>query len=148
MKVCLVCSTGGHLAEMLCLLPALEEHEHFIVTYDDPYARSTKDVRYFLPSNIREKPQRLLFQTRRCWDILRRESPQVIISTGAEIALPFFYLGRVLGMHTIFIESWCRTSTASLTGRLAYPVANEFLVMWPALLEVYGPKARYEGAIL
>ena len=33
MKLCLVCSHGGHFAQMMKLLDAFKSHEFFIVTF-------------------------------------------------------------------------------------------------------------------
>ncbi len=79
---------------------------------------------------------------------IAKERPTIIVSTGSEIAIPFFYLGRLLGIATLFIESWCRVKTPSGTGRLVYPVATHFLVQWEPLLERYGSKARFRGRVL
>jgi UDP-N-acetylglucosamine:LPS N-acetylglucosamine transferase len=80
--------------------------------------------------------------------ILLRERPDVLISLGAEIAIPFFYLAKLFNIKTLFIESWCRISTLSKTGKLLYPIADEFWVQWPQLLSVAGPKAHYKGAVV
>lgn len=80
--------------------------------------------------------------------VLLKEHPDVILSLGAEIAVPFFYLGRLLGIKTFYIESWCRVEDLSLTGRLLYPVSDIFWVQWPELLCVCGPKASFHGAVI
>ena len=82
------------------------------------------------------------------WRILRTERPAAIVSLGAEIALPFFYLGRAMGIRTLYIESWCRVESLSLTGRLVYPVADAFWVQWPGLLPLCRGRGAYCGAIL
>jgi UDP-N-acetylglucosamine:LPS N-acetylglucosamine transferase len=75
--------------------------------------------------------------------------PRVIVSTGSEIAVPFFYLGRLFGTYTIFVESLTRTTSGSWTGRLVWPFSDRFLVQWPSLLKWYGTdKAQYAGAVL
>jgi UDP-N-acetylglucosamine:LPS N-acetylglucosamine transferase len=79
---------------------------------------------------------------------LRRERPDVIASTGSEIAIPFFYLAQILRIKTLYVESWCRVRTPSGTGRLVYPVADRFFVQWEPLLERFGPKAEYGGRVL
>ncbi|RLC93016.1 MAG: capsular biosynthesis protein, partial [Chloroflexi bacterium] len=76
------------------------------------------------------------------------ERPEVIVSTGSEIAIPAFYIARLFRMKTIFIESWTRVVQPTGTGRIVYPVSDVFLVQWEALLSRYGKKARYEGAIV
>ena len=36
-------------------------------------------------------------------------------------------------MRTVFIESWARVQTLSLSGRILRPVVDRFLVQWPQL---------------
>lgn len=148
MKVALVCSHGGHYTEMLKLLPAFSGHDYFFVTY---HSARESEVRALAPAyffgNIGMNPLRLAASFLQVIKIFYREKPDIVLSTGAEIGLPALYLGRLLGAHTIYIESWCRTRSASLTGRLVYPVAHEFLVQWPEMLRVYGSRAKFYGGV-
>ena len=80
--------------------------------------------------------------------ILLREKPKLIVSTGSEIAIPAFYLAKLLRIKTIFIESWTRVDRPTGTGKIVYPVSDVFFVQWEHLLSKYGKKTRYEGAIL
>ncbi|KAI1948019.1 UDP-N-acetylglucosamine transferase subunit [Ophidiomyces ophidiicola] len=54
-------------------------------------------------------------------------------------------------LRTIFIESWARVKTLSLSGKLVLPIVDRFLVQW-STLEGYqswnGKKAEYVGQIL
>ena len=70
------------------------------------------------------------------------------MSTGSEIAIPAFYIAKLMGIQTIFIESWSRAATRSGTGKIVYPVSDIFLVQWPDLLLLYGSKAKYVGAVI
>ncbi|KAG9779512.1 UDP-N-acetylglucosamine transferase subunit alg14 [Exophiala dermatitidis] len=45
-------------------------------------------------------------------------------------------------MRTIFIESWARVKTLSLSGRLLRPVVDRFIVQWPQLAEQQGSRSR------
>jgi UDP-N-acetylglucosamine:LPS N-acetylglucosamine transferase len=149
MKICLVCSHGGHLTETLLLLEALAGHEIFFATYHSARGREVEQIsRAYFTANIGWNPWRML----RAWfwalALLWRERPDAILSLGAEIAVPFFYLGRLLGIRTLYLESWCRVEDLSLTGRLVYPVCDAFWVQWPELLPASGPKARYQGAVI
>jgi beta-1,4-N-acetylglucosaminyltransferase len=149
MKLALVCSHGGHLTETLQILDAFTEHEVFFATYHSTRdTEVTQIARTYFTQNIGISLFRMLRATLWTLRILRREKPDVIVSLGAEIALPFFYLGKLLGIKTIFIESWCRVANISGTGRLVYPVADVFWVQWPQLLEVCGDKAQYRGAVI
>ncbi|MCL4294098.1 MAG: oligosaccharide biosynthesis protein Alg14-like protein [Anaerolineae bacterium] len=149
MKICLVCSHGGHLTETMQILEALAGHDIFFATYHSAREVEVRQMaRAYFTRNIGISLWRMFLATYWAFWILRREQPEVILSLGAEIALPFFYLSKLLGIKTIFIESWCRVENLSKTGRLVYPVADVFLVQWPQLLEVCGPKAQYQGAVV
>lgn len=149
MKICLVCSHGGHLTETMQILEAFEGHRIFFATY---HSARDGDVREIAPAyftnNIGTNPLRMLLACFWALGILLREKPQVVLSLGAEIALPFLYLAKVLRMRTIYIESWCRVEDLSLTGKLVRPITDVFLVQWPQMLAVAGPKARFWGAVV
>jgi UDP-N-acetylglucosamine:LPS N-acetylglucosamine transferase len=148
-KVALVCTQGGHLTETLQVLDAFAGCELFFVTHFSARDEELRTIApaYFCP-NIGQRP--LVFIRTFVWALrlLLREQPQVIFSTGSEIALPFFFWGRLLGIKTIFLESWCRVEHLSRTGRLAYPLVDEFWVQWPQLLQACGSKARYFGGVI
>jgi beta-1,4-N-acetylglucosaminyltransferase len=129
---------------MLYLMEAFEGHETFFITYDSVRTRQL-GCKYLL-RNIGKSPWRMLVAAFAISRILCRERPRLIVSTGSEIAIPAFYLAKLLRMKTIFIESWTRVAQPTGTGRLVYPVADVFLVQWETLLAKYGKKAKYEGA--
>jgi beta-1,4-N-acetylglucosaminyltransferase len=148
-KIALVCSHGGHLTEMNMLLAAFEGYERLFVTYRCARTEALADrERVHLLPNIGTNPLRMALAFLQALRILLAERPHVIVSTGAEIAIPFCWIGRLLGARVVYIESWCRIHTRSGTGPLVYPVADLFLVQWPDLLQLYGPKARYEGGLI
>jgi beta-1,4-N-acetylglucosaminyltransferase len=145
-RICLVCSHGGHLSEMLQLMDAFQGHETFFITYDSERTRGLE--RRYLLKNIGTNPFFMAQAFLSTLRILISERPQLIVSTGSEIAIPAFYLAKIIRIRTIFIESWTRVDRPTGTGKLVYPVADVFLVQWERLLSKYGRKARYEGAIL
>lgn len=131
------------------MLDAFKKDEIFFVTY---YSKRTENLtrtqKIYLLRNIGKSPLRMLMSLPRIARILLHEKPHLIVSSGSEIAIPFFYLAKLLPVKTLFIESCCRVATPSSTGKMVYPVADVFLVQWRQLLNSYGPKARYEGGIL
>ena len=102
----------------------------------------------FFTQNIGANPVRMLKATIWAWEILRREKPDVILSLGAEIAIPFIYFARFMDIKTIFIESWCRVEGLSKTGKLVYNIADQFWVQWPQLLDGCGPRVQYKGSVV
>lgn len=147
MKITLVCSHGGHLTEMLYLMEAFDGHDVFFVTYNSPRTRNLKYRKYML-KNIGTNPIRMLISFFKMLRIFLKEKPELIISTGSEIAIPAFFVAKVLRTKTVFIESWCRVKTPSKTGKIIHPLSDLFLVQWPNLLDRYGKKAKYEGAVI
>lgn len=79
--------------------------------------------------------------------IFEKENPDIIISTGAGIALTTILIAKFHGKKIAFIESLSRVKTPSITGRLAYYVSDLFLVQWKSLLKEYGDKAKYGGRV-
>jgi len=79
------------------------------------------------------------------WRTLRERRPDVILSTGAGLAVPFFLAGRLRGVRLVYVESLTRTEAPSLSGRLVAPLVDEFFVQWPGAVR---GRARYVGSIL
>ena len=69
--------------------------------------------------------------------VLWRDRPDVILSTGAGVAVPFFWVGRLLGIRTVYLEVYDRIDSATMTGRLCHPVTELFLVQWPEQESLY-----------
>lgn len=148
MKICLVGSSGGHLTHLYMLKPFWKNHDRFWITFDKEDARSVlKDERMipcYYPTNRSIKA--LIKNLFLAWGILRRERPDLIISSGAAVAVPFFYLGKMFRIKTIYIEVFDRIDKPTLTGRLVYPVSDRFIVQWKEMNKVY-PKAINLGSI-
>lgn len=148
MKVCLVGSSGGHLTHLYMLKPFWADKERFWVTFDKEDARSLLEGETlypcFYPTNRNLK--NLIKNTGLAWETLRRERPDLIISTGAAVAVPFFWLGKLFGAKTIYIEVFDRIDAPTLTGKLVYPVTDRFIVQWEEMKKVY-PKAENLGSI-
>lgn len=145
MKICLTCSHGGHLTEILRLMDAFSGHEVFFITYEGMRSKDLK--KKYIMKNLGKNPIRFLISIPVIFQILLNEKPDIIISTGSEIAIPVFYIAWILRIKTMFIESLCRVKEPSLTAKIVYPVSNVFLVQWKQLLGKFGPKAQYWGSV-
>ena len=147
-KVCLVGSSGGHLTHLYLLKPFWEEKERFWVTFGKEDAKSILDnekmYECYFPTNRNIK--NLIKNTFLAIKIIRKEKPKLIISSGAGVAVPFFYIGKIFGTKTIFIEVFDRIDKPTITGKLVYPVTDIFIVQWEEMKKVY-PKAINLGGI-
>ena len=148
MKVCLVGSSGGHLTHLYMLEPIWRDQERFWVTFDKEDAKSLlkDEVMYpcYFPTNRNIK--NLIRNTFVAWKVLRKEKPDLIISSGAAVAVPFFYLGKLFGAKLLYIEVFDRIDAPTIAGKLCYPVADKFIVEWEEMKQVY-PKAINLGSI-
>jgi beta-1,4-N-acetylglucosaminyltransferase len=141
----LVCSSGGHLLQMLELREGWDGFSRVWVTFDKADARSLlhgeRVIHAFSPTN-RNIPN-LLRNVLLAIRVIVRERPAAILTTGAGVAVPFAWIGRALGVSTIYVESVTRMEELSLSARLIRPVARSMYVQWPELSQQTG--IRFAG---
>lgn len=149
-RVLLVSSNGGHLAQLAALKPWWESHERAWVTFRTPDAESylaTEDDVFWAHHPTTRNVPNLLRNTRLAFRVMREFEPDVVISTGAGVALPFFALARRTGAVTAYIEVFDRVDTATLTGRLCRPFTDVMAVQWQEQLGLYR-EAHLVGQLL
>lgn len=123
LKLLLIASTGGHLAELLRLEPLLRAHRSSLwVTFRTPQSEALLTGRnvLYLPYI---KP-RAFFAVAAAMAIfagrLGRERYDGAVSTGSGIALACLPVARLRGIPTTYIESMGRTHGPSMTGRVLH----------------------------
>ncbi|MGH2812197.1 MAG: PssD/Cps14F family polysaccharide biosynthesis glycosyltransferase [Actinomycetota bacterium] len=149
MRVALVCSSGGHLLQLYQLRPWWEKHERLWVTFDKADSRSLlagEPIVWAYQPTTRNIPN-LLRNLRLAWKTLRHHRPDIVVSSGAGVAFPFFLLARLLGIKTVYVEVYDRIDLGTLTGRLCYPLSNLFLLQWEEQRRFY-PRGQVIGRLL
>ena len=145
MKICLVASRGGHLDELQFIKYMDLKCEYFLITERLPGECRNRSRVYYVDQINRKEPLaffkiiKLFYVGRK---ILKKEKPDYFISTGALISIPILLLGKLYGKKIIFIETFARVESGSLSGRIAYLFADVFIVYWKNLLKYY-PRAVY-----
>jgi len=138
-KICLVGSSGGHLTHLYMLKPIWSKSKRFWVTFNKVDANSLlkgeKVYHCYFPTN--RNIFNLIRNTFVAIKVLRKEKPNLIISSGAAVAVPFFYVGKIMGAKTIYIEVFDRIDKPTLTGKLVHPVTDKFIVQWDEMRKVY-----------
>jgi UDP-N-acetylglucosamine:LPS N-acetylglucosamine transferase len=148
-RVLLVGSTGGHLAQLEALRPWWSKHERHWITFDLPFAHAIladEAISFAHHPTTRSIPN-LIRNFGVAWKVLRSFRPDIVVSTGAGVAVPVFYLAKLMGVRTVFIEVYDRIDTATMTGRLCRPVSDVVAVQWEEQLVLY-PKGVVIGQLL
>jgi UDP-N-acetylglucosamine:LPS N-acetylglucosamine transferase len=149
----LVCSTGGHLLQLVALREVWEGASRVWVTFDKSDARSLlrseQVVHAFGPTNRAFGLTAALNTLRNAvlaWRVVSAARPSVILTTGAGVAVPFAWVGRLRGAQVVYVESLTRIDGPSLSCRLIAPVASRIYGQWPEFAEAV-PRARYLGNV-
>jgi hypothetical protein len=139
LDVLFVCSSGGHLAQLAALEPWSRHHHRRWVCFDTPDALSVlrgEDVAWAHHPTTRNVVN-LVRNVALAWRVLRQRRPDVVVSTGAGVAVPFFLLARLFAVPSVFLEVYDRMDTPTLTGRLCRPLARRMLVQWEEQRTLY-----------
>lgn len=149
MKVCLVASAGGHLAQLQALAAAYEGFPVVWVTSLEVGAdRLRKQGRTYVVGECnRQQPINTLCVLWRCWRLVWIERPDVVLSTGAAPGFLVCLFGRLLGARVVWVDSIANARKMSLSGRMIRPFAHLVLSQWPEVAAKY-PNVEYAGETL
>jgi UDP-N-acetylglucosamine:LPS N-acetylglucosamine transferase len=150
----LVCSSGGHLLQLVALRDVWSEFDRVWVTFDKADARSLlRDESVVFahgPTNrsfgllaARNTVRNILL----AWRVHGRVRPRVVLTTGAGVAVPFAWVGRLRGSRVVYVESLTRIDAPSVSCRLIAPVADRVYGQWPDFARNVR-KARFVGRVL
>jgi beta-1,4-N-acetylglucosaminyltransferase len=150
-KILAICSSGGHLFQLFTLLKALKI-ESFPTTiwicFDKSDARSILKnqkvywAHYPTNRNIKNLLKNFILAIR----VFKTKPPDLLISTGAGVAVPFYIIAKLLRIKTIYIESFARKNDLSLTGKIIYLLVDHLFVQSETIESKY-KKAKYNGTI-
>ena len=148
-RVLLVSSSGGHLTQLHALEPWWSKHERLWVTFPKSDARTLLKGERMIAAHhptTRNIPNALRnFMLAR--DVFDDYRPDVVVSTGAGVAVPFFLAARRFGARSVYVEVYDRIDSPTMTGRLCYPFSDLFLLQWEEQRRNY-PKGKVIGSLL
>lgn len=147
--VLLVCSAGGHLLQMLALQPAWEGMSRCWVTLERSDATSLLVDEHVVYAHgpTHRSIANLLRNLCLAWKVITAARPRLILTTGAAVAVPFAWVGRLRGVRVVYIESITRIDRPSLSCRLIAPTASRVYGQWPEFSRAL-PRARFAGAVI
>jgi beta-1,4-N-acetylglucosaminyltransferase len=146
MKLLLVCTSGGHFATMRSLEPFWSRHQKTWVCdrKADTEVLSDKETVHWTPYQAPRDLLALIKNIPKTIKVLWQERPEMVVSTGASVAINYCLIAKLLGIRFIYIESISRAERLSISGQLVYWLCDEFYVQWPQLCNRY-PKATFQG---
>lgn len=149
-KICFIASSGGHFEQIMMLKPLMEKYNSFIVTEKTRYSINHKGIAvYYLNQVNRHELKFILYiiiNSIKSLKIFLSEKPDIIISTGALSTIPMCIFAKLFKKKVIFIESFAKVNSPTLTGKLLYKFADQFYVQWESMKKIY-PNAEYKGGI-
>jgi UDP-N-acetylglucosamine:LPS N-acetylglucosamine transferase len=146
--VCLAASAGGHMNELLRMEAAWRGARVFFVTTNavvEGELRAKYDCPVYVAAECnRHSPLRLFSSFAGCAGAIRRERPDVVLSTGAATGVIACILGKLTGARVVWVDSIANVERVSLSGRIAGLFADVFVVQWPHLA---GGKLEFHGQL-
>lgn len=150
-KICFAASSGGHFEQLMMLQPLMEKYDSFIITEKTDYAVSknqTMKTYYMKQVNRKEKTflPNMIINSFKSLYIFIKERPDYMITTGVLAIIPMALIVKLFHKKLIYLESFAKISSPTMTGKLLYKYADRFYVQWEKMLEIY-PNAIYKGGI-
>lgn len=158
-KTLIVLGSGGHTTEMLALVKELSEEKYsprtYVLASSDEMSRKrvleqeaeAKDYEVISIYRSRRVGQSYVTSvfttiqsTLQCFPLVLRIRPDLVLCNGPGTCVPICLVAYLLKMlfictHTkiVFIESYCRVKTISLSGKILKYFVDLFIVQWPEL---------------
>ena len=150
-KVCLTSSSGGHFMQLKQLFKMTEKYDTYIFTEKNEIAKgySNKYKINYLKQQERKNVGfifEFIFNILKAFFITIWKNPDVVISTGAGATTFVCLFVKIFGGKVIYIESFAKINSQTITGKIVYKFADEFYVQWEEMKKFY-PKAHYNGGI-
>ncbi|MGI6329241.1 MAG: PssD/Cps14F family polysaccharide biosynthesis glycosyltransferase [Bacilli bacterium] len=149
-KVMFISSVGGHLTQLLQVKEIFNKYDYVLVTEKTEITKKIKS-KYKTEYLIYGSRQYIfsyififLFNILKSFFLFLKYNPDIIVTTGTHTAVPICYFGWLFRRKVIFIESFAKRTSPTLSGRLIYPIATIFVVQWKGMLKHY-PKAKFWG---
>jgi UDP-N-acetylglucosamine transferase subunit ALG13 len=144
-KICLVTPPGGHLNEILFLSSLFQDHPHFYILNTSIIEPVEMQGRVRVIS-FSHRDWRFLINIKEAFNILRKEKPKVILTSGGGFSVAFALAGKVVGIPTVYVETCAKVDVPTMTGRAMRHLTRDFFYQWPQVAKHF-PKGKYVGLL-
>lgn len=150
MKICFAASSGGHFEQLMMLKPLMEKYDSFVITEETLYKTTVQNTKMYYLKQVNRKERscvlNMIINIAKSVKIFIKEKPDMVICTGVLAMIPICLIAKCAGKKLIYIESFAKVTSATISGKLLYKFADRFYVQWESMLDIY-PKAIYLGGI-
>jgi len=141
-----IASIGGHWVQLLRLMPLFKLNDMTFASTKASLEEMVKGYKYYtVPDANRNNKLDLIKCCLSITWVIISSRPKVIITTGAAPGLFGIFIGRLLGIKTIWIDSMANVEKLSLSGNIALKIADRVYTQWQHLST---PKIVFAGNIL
>jgi beta-1,4-N-acetylglucosaminyltransferase len=166
-KLLLFLGSGGHTTELLSIIKAFDFesrfHGTFVISSADQLSfHKLQDSQLKYQEVIRVVRARKVGQSyvTSVWTTLAslvhsfwicfRVRPDLLLCNGPGTSIPLCVASKLIGSKCIFIESFCRTRTLSLSAKMAAHIVDHVLVQYPQLVANHPdtPRLKYIGLLI
>lgn len=162
-KLLIILGSGGHTTEMLQLIKSIDlvnKYEAlFIISEGDKHSekklkendKTSEIMKVTRSRKVGQNYFTSILTTTICliqsFFICLKYKPKLILCNGPGTCIPFCLVGKLICSKTVFVESFCRTKSLSLSGKIATRLCDHVLVQWPEL-EDENKNTKYIGFLL
>lgn len=175
-KTLIVLGSGGHTAEMMAIVKQLNKANYSpryyilastdrtsatkVLDYEEP-TTSTSDYEIFRINRSRHVGQSYIssvfttiYSIVEAIPMVAKLQPDLILCNGPGTCVPICLIAfglKIVGIlgarcKIVFVESFCRVKSISLTGKILIYFVDSFVVQWPELIK-FSPKVQYFGRL-
>jgi len=159
MKILLTAGGGGHTGYAVALAHALRSKASliFLVDRDDSLSKARLTplgtiVTVTKPRQPGTPLWRFIYRFVVCgfqslW-LWIKHRPNVVVSTGSNIAIPICIVGKAFGSRVVNVEDSVRIFSPSKTSKYLDLISDVTLLQWKEQLEFHPKRGRYVGLLL
>ena len=162
-SIMIILGSGGHTGEILLMIQKLDFNKfsscYFVSSHNDKNSENKakesipidkyKNTKFIFLKIYRSRNvgqsfiasiPTTLYALLQSFFMLAKYRPSMVVTNGPGVSFPIIFVGYILRVLMIlsefkimFIESYCRTKSISLCGKIVEPLCDRFIVLWKNL---------------
>jgi UDP-N-acetylglucosamine transferase subunit ALG13 len=132
-KLCLVCTAGGHFEQMSNLSNFYKKYNYYWITNKNKQTESAliNDKKYYINPAHYKKPWDYFGHIKKVYNIFQDEKPTHVISTGSgRTAFIPYLMTKLLRINFIYIETYSRVNNLTLNAKLVSLMGDTVHTQW------------------